>query len=113
MQNQEALLDYLRIVCRGRENAQTGEMIARAFNTTKRQIQKEIEQLRKEHPILSSDSGTMGYYYPTADDIAEAKRNLATMRRRALNTLRTARAIRKNIDAQFGNQLNLELKEAS
>lgn len=69
----EILLEFIQLCCKGRNNAMTGKKLSSYFGCDKRTIQQEIESLRKEgYPILSSDQGQKGYFYPeNAQEAAE------------------------------------------
>jgi biotin operon repressor len=114
-QSESILLEYIKLSCRGRDHAQTGQEIARIFGCDKRKIQLEIQTLRQEYyPVLSTDNGSkMGYYWPTEEDLPEVKKILQSMRNRALNTLKTVQNINKGLEAEFGDQLPIEFKEVS
>lgn len=113
--NQQTLLNYLKLNCRGRENAVTGEELRKLFGYSNvRRIQMIIERLRRNgSPILSVDQGDRkGYFWPS--EPSEAIETYRQMSRRAANTYRTLRNIKAGIEREFGiEQLEIEFKEVS
>lgn len=111
------ILELIKTCCHGRDKATTGAILADYIGCNVRDIQKGIESLRADgNPILSSDQGdAKGYYWPSSpQEAAEAEAGLKTMRRRAINTLRTISNIRKGLAREFeGNQCHLDLKETA
>jgi biotin operon repressor len=114
--NQQALLEFLKLNCLGRDNAVTGKELQLLFGCSDiREIQKAIERLRRNgSPILSVDQGDRkGYFWPS--DPSEAIETYRQMSRRAANTYRTLRNIKDGIEREFGiEQLQIqEFKEVS
>ena len=108
--NQQTLLNYLKLNCRGRENAVTGEELRKLFGYSNvRRIQMIIERLRRDgSPILSADQGNRkGYFWPS--EPSEAIETYRQMARRAANTFRTLKNIKAGIEHEFGiEQLQIE-----
>lgn len=110
--SQDILLSYIQTACKGGQCAQTSEELAKSFGGDRRKIQKEIQSLREAgYPILSSDSGKMGYFYPVSQ--AEATDCFRSMSNRAKKTFRTLQNIRNGLAVEFGNQLKLDVKEVA
>ena len=60
--NKELLLEYLKQNCRGRKNTRKSVVIERALNIRRKDLQKLVNQMRKDEiPICSCKDG---YFYP-------------------------------------------------
>jgi biotin operon repressor len=60
-----AVLDYLRLFCFGRVKAVKADVLAERYQTSRREINSVIRDLRKEgHLIGSSKDKPHGYYIP-------------------------------------------------
>lgn len=113
--NQQALLEFLKLNCLGRDNAVTGKELQLLFGCSDiREVQKAIERLRRDgSPILSADQGNRkGYFWPS--EPSEAIETYRQMSRRAANIYRTLKNIKAGIEQEFGiEQLEIEFKEVS
>ena len=105
----QRLFDYLKAHCRGRENAATGDELAKLFNCQKRDIQKCISKMRREQiPIISVDQGqAKGYFWPVS--AADATECIQEIHKRATMTFKTAAYIRMGIEKEFGDGRQIEL----
>lgn len=84
-----------KLLPRGAKNAiPTAELVRLAGFRSARELQKEIEQERARGALILSRGGSDGGYFLPANR-AEIASYEATLRRRALSTLRTLRAARR------------------
>ena len=97
-------LSVAEALLHGEENARSSQELVTVLGfSSGRELQKAIERERASGAlILSSSSG--GYYLPD-DGIkgrAELRRYLHTLRARAIGTLRSAQAARKELQSREG-----------
>jgi hypothetical protein len=81
-----------RLLSHGSENGVTLHHLEKMTGLSGREVRREIERERRGGELIISDNKN-GYYL--TDDPAEAQRFARSMRRRALEITRTARAVEK------------------
>jgi len=109
VENIKSQFDYENILPRGKTNAVPATVLAErmGFHSV-RMLQKDIEKVRESGQLIMS-AATGGYYLP-ADD-GEVEEFIATLRSRALMTLRTIKHARRYLNETKG-QMTLETEEA-
>lgn len=80
------------LLSHGSENGVTLHHLEKMTGLSGREVRREIERERRGGELIISDNKN-GYYL--TDDPAEAQRFARSMRRRALEITRTARAVEK------------------
>jgi len=103
----------LHALCRrvGRECAIQVERLAADLGADPREVQAAVKRLREQHgaPILSTSGHPAGYYLPVS--VEEIDRCLAELKRRAISTLITRRALRRH-RARLLGQLDINGRAA-
>lgn len=79
-------------ILRGRANARRKLDLARAIGTSTRDVEHEIERLRKAGAVAICSDSQVGYWLPESPE--EYAENLAGRRRRAIGQLVTVRGER-------------------
>ena len=108
MDNIKSQFDYEKVLPRGKGNAVSAAALAELLGfRSVRALQKDIEKARESGQLILSAS-TGGYYLP-ADD-AEIKEFIATLKSRALMTLRAIKHARQYLNETKG-QMSLETEK--
>lgn len=98
------LIDYIPS---GAANAVTAEELSILTGLNRRQVTRCIEILRQMgEPICASCSTPMGYYM--AENAGELAQYVKALHSRALNILKTHRALKSKLDAMDGSQIAME-----
>lgn len=107
MDNIKSQIEYEKVLPRGKDNAVSAAALAERLGfRTVRMLQKDIEKARGSGQIILSAT-TGGYYLPAND--AEIEKFIATMRSRALMTLRAIKYVRRYLNETKGQmKMNLE-----
>jgi hypothetical protein len=88
----------------GRECAIQVDHLAADLQADPREVQHAVKRLREEHgaPILSTSGRPAGYYLPVS--VGEIDRCLDELKRRAVSTMITRRALRRHRARLLGQQ---------
>lgn len=107
MDNIKSQFDYEKILLRGKDNAVSAAALAERLGFRNvRMLQKDIERARESGKLILS--ATTGDYYLPAND-AEIEKFIATMKSRALMTLRAIKCARRYLNETKGQmKMNLE-----
>ena len=105
MDNIKSQIEYEKVLPRGKDNAVSAAALAERLGfRTVRMLQKDIERARGSGEIILSAT-TGGYYLPAND--AEVEKFIATMKSRALMTLRAIKYARRYLNETKG-QISFE-----
>ncbi len=105
MEKIKSQFDYESILSKGKENAVSTAALAELLGfRSVRILQKDIEKARESGQLILS--ATTGGYYLPADD-REVEEFIATLKSRALMTLRAIKHARRYLDETKG-QMTLE-----
>lgn len=105
MENIKSQFDYENILPRGKDNAVSAAALAERLGfRSVRMLQKDIEKARESGQLILSAT-TGGYYLPADDE--EVKEFIATLKSRALMTLRTIKHARRYLNETKG-QISIE-----